>query len=305
MFLKPLKNYLLALALIYFPVTGAQIVLFKGETGHLPCILHPENSSKRSVEWIKSSTNSTTICKCQIDYVHKTSSGCCIPRFTLTKESLQLNIENVQPSDFGNYTCKWSRIIPPPTLDGIRNVMLRVEDLSLQRLNSRNDSCIHLLCTLEALNPEQVNFTWSTEGQRLPNMSSSSYTSSELYLCEPDWDNADTITCQASYFYNNTLYRRIEHFNLSTEHPLFSEDAVRENLQLLIIICSAAAAAGVIFSLIFTAVLCKCRRRRNANESIVFSNKVYENFSFAMTRQSTQRTQPTVKPQKEECIYEN
>ncbi|KAA0704021.1 hypothetical protein E1301_Tti000335 [Triplophysa tibetana] len=299
MFLKHLKNFLLVLALFYLQDKGAPIVLFKGDTGHLPCILNSDNSSKHSVEWIKTSTNSTTICKCPIETFNENSSECCIHRFTLTKNSLQLNIENVQPSDFGNYSCKWSKIIPPPTLDGIENVMLEVEDLSLQRLNS-SDDCLRLLCTLEVANPEQLNFTWSRKGQMLYNMSSSSNRSSELNLCVTDRDYAN-ITCHAKYYSNNRLYRRIEHFNLSKD-PLFTEDAVMD-LQLLMIICSAAA-AGVIFSLIFTAVVCKCRRRRNASDSIVFSNKVYENFSFAMTRQSTQSTQPTVKPQ-EECIYEN
>ncbi|XP_056591785.1 uncharacterized protein LOC130411302 isoform X2 [Triplophysa dalaica] len=294
MFLIHLQIYLLVMALIYCSDKGTTIVLFKGESGHLPCILNPDNRTKHSVEWIKTSTNSTTICKCPIEYLNETLSKCCINRFKLTKDSLQLNIENVQPSDFGNFTCKWSRIIPPPTVDGIENVMLLIEDLSLQRLNS-SDDCIRLLCTLKLVNPEQVNFTWSRKGQMLYNMSSSSNTSSELNLCETAWDYAN-ITCQASYFSNNTLYKRIEHFNLS------KEDAVMD-LQLLMIICSAAA-AGVIFSLIFTAVVCKCIRRRNASDSIVFSNKVYENFSFAMIRQSTQSTHPTVKPQ-EECIYEN
>ncbi len=43
-------------------------------------------------------------------------------------------------------------------------------------------------------------------------------------------------------------------------------------------------------------------RKRDENGSVVFSNKVYENFSLAMTRQNTQSDD---KPQPEECIYEN
>ncbi|XP_048036059.1 uncharacterized protein LOC125261535 isoform X3 [Megalobrama amblycephala] len=70
--------------------------------------------------------------------------------------------------------------------------------LSLQLLNSSNDTCVHLLCSLESLNPELVNFTWSREGQRSLHTSTSYDMKSELRLCKPDWSDGDTITCHAS-----------------------------------------------------------------------------------------------------------
>ncbi|XP_056591786.1 uncharacterized protein LOC130411302 isoform X3 [Triplophysa dalaica] len=207
------------LFLVVFSITlcickGAEFVIraIKGETVHLPCLSHPYNSYLSSVVWTKNSQTANVICK-QTVCENKASSGYCVSPFRVT--AFNLNIENVQFSDFGSYTCKWSRIVPPPTLDDITNLTLLVEDLSLEHLYSRNNSCIHLLCTLEALNPEQVNFTWSTDGQRLPHLSSSSVMSSELHLCEPAVDDGDPITCQASYFYNNTLYsinRTVEAF---------------------------------------------------------------------------------------------
>ncbi len=109
------------------------------------------------------------------------------------------------------------------------------------------------------------------------------------------------------------------------------------DVQLLIISCSAAAGL-ILCIIILIIVLCKCEdmlcfgfvffvfvffsfslylsgffcltrclfdfvgRKRDENGSIVFRNKVYENFSLAMTRQNTQSDD---KPQPEECIYEN
>uniref|UniRef100_A0A672KE65 Ig-like domain-containing protein n=1 Tax=Sinocyclocheilus grahami TaxID=75366 RepID=A0A672KE65_SINGR len=77
--------------------------------------------------------------------------------------------------------------------------------LSLQKLNSSNDTCVHLLCLLESLKPEQVNFTWS-RGERSLHPFTSYAMNSELHLCKPDWSEGDTITCYASYSSTQTLY---------------------------------------------------------------------------------------------------
>ncbi|XP_073672041.1 uncharacterized protein [Paramisgurnus dabryanus] len=197
-------------------------------------------------------------------------------------------------SDSGTYFCKKTRIIPPPTYDVFTNVTLHVEDLSLERLKSSNSSCIHLLCSWESENPEPVNFTWFRKGHDSL-LSSSVGNNSELYLCQPAWEENDTFTCQVRI--NKTLYNRSIELNPSTEPR--GGPAI-QNMWLLIIACSAAA--GVIASLIFTAIICKCRKRGDSSGSFIFTNKVYENFSFAMARQATP---PTATPQTEECIYEN
>ncbi|XP_048036037.1 uncharacterized protein LOC125261518 isoform X2 [Megalobrama amblycephala] len=285
MFLKQVTNCLLFLTLICLPHTDAESIRAdEGATVHLPCHSPPDDSVQVSVKWTENSATNKNIC----EWTGSSSSN-CIPRFTLNRTSFTLSIENVQPSDSGNYSCKTTRIIPPPSLDNISNVTLHVAahpDLSLQLLNSSNDTCVHLLCSLQGLNPELVNFTWSREGQRSLHPSTSYDMKSELHLCKPDWSDGDTITCHASYS-NNQTQKSIQ---------LTASDKAKQ----LIIICSAAAGL-ILCIIIIIVVLCKCRKR-DENGSIVFSNKVYENFSFAMSRQNT----PSIaKAQTEECIYEN
>ncbi|XP_051971925.1 uncharacterized protein LOC127635732 [Xyrauchen texanus] len=271
--------------------TSAENV-FRGATVHLPCSSDTNNIVRVSVEW---KNNITSICNYNlIDYKEGSFKGYCKPRFTLNRTSFALRIDNVQLSDAGNYTCRISRIIPPPSTDSISDVKLHVEDpgLTLQHLNSSNDICILLLCSLERLNPEQVNFTWSREGQRLSHSYNSSGMNSELRLCKPAWREGDTFTCNASYSSEKRLYSQsLQLLSLVTEYPA--------NLTLLLII---TCTTGIILCLIFTAVLYKCRKKRDENVSIVFSNKVYENFSFIMAQQTIQAN---AKPQTEECIYEN
>ncbi|KAL1266556.1 hypothetical protein QQF64_002231 [Cirrhinus molitorella] len=92
--------------------------------------------------------------------------------------------------------------MPPPSVENISNVTLRVAvypHLSLQLLISSNDSCVHLLCSMEDLTTELVNFTWSQEGQRSLLQFTSNGMNSELRLCNPDWSEGDTITCYARY----------------------------------------------------------------------------------------------------------
>ncbi|KAK1800428.1 hypothetical protein P4O66_005659, partial [Electrophorus voltai] len=80
-------------------------------------------------------------------------------------------------------------------------------DLSLQQLNSSDVTCVELLCTLEGLRPEQVNFTWTKADEKLPHYHSTNM-SSMLKLCKPDWWDGVTLTCQASYPHNSTVYRK-------------------------------------------------------------------------------------------------
>ncbi|XP_067255389.1 cell surface A33 antigen-like [Chanodichthys erythropterus] len=291
MFLKQVTNCLLFLTLICLLHTDAESIRAdEGATVHLPCHSPPDDSEKVSVKWTKNSATSETICEWIIQKNIGSSSNGCIPRFTFNRTSFTLSIEKLQPNDSGNYSCKITRLIPPPTFDNISNVILHVAahpGLSLQLLNSSDDTCVHLLCSLESLNPELVNFTWS-RGQMSLHPSTSYDMKSELDLCKPDWSDGDMITCHASYSNSQT--------QISIQLP--ASDKAKQ----LIIICSAAAGLILcIIIIIIVVVLCKCRKR-DENGSIVFSNKVYENFSFAMSRQNAQSI---AKAQTEECIYEN
>ncbi|KAK9968359.1 hypothetical protein ABG768_002689 [Culter alburnus] len=308
MFLKQVTNCLLFLTLICLPHTDAESIRAdEGATVHLPCHSPPDDSEQVSVKWTKNSATSKNICQWTFNKNTGSSSGDCIPRFTFNRTSLTLSIENFQSSDSGNYSCKTTRMIPPPTLDDISNVILHVAGLSLQQLNSSNDTCVHLLCSLESLKRELVNFTWSGKDQRSLQTFTSYDMKSELRLCKPDWSDGDMITCHANYSnsqtqtyttYTKSIPLTSQHASdKGSDHTLFVTMTAKQ----LIIICSAAAGLILCIIIIIIVVLCKCRKR-DENGSIVFSNKVYENFSFAMSRQNTQSI---AKAQTEECIYEN
>nr|XP_021335188.1 uncharacterized protein LOC103911768 isoform X1 [Danio rerio] len=120
----------------------------------------------------------------------------CFPHFTITSKPVTLEIKNVQPGDSGKYSCKTTTLIPPPSVEESSSLILQVAGLSLKPLNSTNDSCVHLLCSLDS---DLANFTWSRGGQMLPLVSTFNADNSELQLCKPDWSGGDTITCHVNY----------------------------------------------------------------------------------------------------------
>ncbi|KAL6473101.1 hypothetical protein MHYP_G00192890 [Metynnis hypsauchen] len=78
----------------------------------------------------------------------------------------------------------------------------------VQQVNTGNQHCLELLCSLEGLSPEQVSFTWTRESEQLLHQNNPSSMSSTLTLCKPHWRDGDTFTCQASYSRNHTLYSK-------------------------------------------------------------------------------------------------
>lgn len=80
--------------------------------------------------------------------------------------------------------------------------------LTLQLMNSTNVSCVELLCSLQGLRPQQVNFTWTRATQFLHHHPESRSMNSTLMLCKPNWTDRETLTCHASYSHNHIRYSK-------------------------------------------------------------------------------------------------
>ncbi|GAA6096461.1 uncharacterized protein LOC113645640 isoform X1 [Tachysurus ichikawai] len=160
---------------------------------------------------VKCEKDGKSLCKHVIDSnTSNISLPECTTRFKVIKEPFGLNITDVESSDAGNYTCVSTRVIPPPTENKSKTLMLKVIDptsLTLERMNSTNSSCVKLFCSLQGLIPQQVNFTWTRAAQLLHYYESSNM-SSFLMLCKPNWTDGETLTCRADYSVNHTLYSR-------------------------------------------------------------------------------------------------
>ncbi|XP_053502088.1 uncharacterized protein LOC128620803 isoform X2 [Ictalurus furcatus] len=245
----------------------------------------------------------------------------CKPRFKVNTEPLGLNVTGVESSDAGLYKCLMTRLIPPPSDE--RSVTLRLKvnvlpSLTLQLMNSTNVSCVELLCSLQGLGPQQVNFTWTRATQLLHHHPESRSMNSTLTLCKPNWTDRETLTCHASYSHNHTLYSK------SITLPCNSVGCKVEEASLLII-AVISTCAGLLFLVLLGVAIFKCKKRHAANGTAYYRNKIYENFSFSTAtinpNPSPQNAQPgaryninsTTRPipqtitqtQREECIYEN
>ncbi|KAI4893849.1 hypothetical protein NFI96_016932 [Prochilodus magdalenae] len=109
------------------------------------------------------------------------------------------------------------RLVPPPAEE---DSLLLILHVNVQQMNSSNLTCVELLCSLEGLSPEQVNFTWTRGSKQFLHQNSPSNMSSMLKLCKPDWRHGDTVTCSASYSSNHTVYSKsITLRSTDNEHP--------------------------------------------------------------------------------------
>ncbi|KAB5543529.1 hypothetical protein PHYPO_G00080210 [Pangasianodon hypophthalmus] len=159
------------------------------------------------VEWVKEEVKEPSLCTYYIFSNETLSISQCGPRFKVNTEPLGLNITGVESNDAGVYKCVMTKLIPPPAAENSSTLMLKVSSFTLQLMNSTNSSCVELLCSLKGLKPQQVNFTWTRATQLLYHHESSSMRST-LTLCKPHWTDGETLTCQASYSNNHTLYRK-------------------------------------------------------------------------------------------------
>ncbi|XP_027005451.2 uncharacterized protein LOC113644631 isoform X2 [Tachysurus fulvidraco] len=205
-----LFSFLLALPFCYSNTGVKSITVYSGGFAFLP---YPYNFTYNKVYQIsvKCEKDGKSLCKYLTDSDKgKINLPECTTQFKLNKEPLGLNITDVESSDAGNYTCVITKVLPPPTENKSTTLLLKVIDppsLTLELMNSTNSSCVELLCSLQGLIPQQVNFTWTRAAQLLHYYESNNMSSS-LMLCKPNWTDGETLTCRADYSVNHTLYSR-------------------------------------------------------------------------------------------------
>ncbi|XP_017344624.1 uncharacterized protein LOC108276956 isoform X3 [Ictalurus punctatus] len=202
---------LLALPFYYSTNIGAlDITVSSGDTAFLPCplLFNYTDFMRIGVKWEKDGGSILCTYSIQNNAIHDHN---CKPRFKVNTEPLGLNITSVESSDAGLYKCLMIRLIPPTPDE--RSVTLRLKvnvlpSLTLQLTNSTNFSCVELLCSLQGLRPEQVNFTWTRATQFLHHHPESRSMNSTLMLCKPNWTDRETLTCHASYSHNHIRYSK-------------------------------------------------------------------------------------------------
>ncbi|KAL7847557.1 hypothetical protein AOLI_G00222750 [Acnodon oligacanthus] len=192
-------------------LVGAEEVITasRGETVLLPCPSPFDYRYTVSVEWKKDGESS--VCRYRMSNNRTSDHACDNPRFKVNADPVGLLITDVTGSDAAVYKCSVIRMIPPPAVEDFAILILQVNvpaGLMVQQVNIGNQRCVELLCSLEGLSPEQVNFTWTRGSEQLLHQNNPSNMSSTLTLCKPHWRDRDTFTCQASYSSDHTLYSK-------------------------------------------------------------------------------------------------
>ncbi|XP_031427119.1 uncharacterized protein LOC116221383 [Clupea harengus] len=264
----------------------------RGSSVHLPCEPTFQEYDFVHVKWRKSGLVNP-ICEYSLNLTYVNPKH-CLPSF---KPSLHgLNVAHFKNSHSGSYSCLTTRIIPPPTEDIYNTTMelhsMEGPSLELEQVNTTNADCVQLLCTLDDINQEQVDFIWNINGQNTSGqvqvINSSFNVSSSLRLCGSEWRDGDTITCSVSHLSGHITSSRII-------------PAQKGSNNWLVIICICAVTGAVLF-IIIALIIYKCKKRtKPIDASLVYTNKVYENFSFGSRIPVRQRTETP----REQCVYEN
>ncbi|KAG5843867.1 hypothetical protein ANANG_G00155440, partial [Anguilla anguilla] len=181
---------------------AADITAARGNSVCLPCASDLYSTSTVTVTWRK---NGRPGILCQYRVLNgkatDTISESCDDRINRTAQPPTLCISGVKTRDAGYYNCSVSRVVPPPTVESFYQVELHVEGpprVIIESQTSNTSDCLWLLCELDGLDSAQVNITWSRNGQSI------SETTSSLQLCNHEWSEGDTFTCNTSQFSSYT-----------------------------------------------------------------------------------------------------
>ncbi|XP_048873228.1 uncharacterized protein LOC125744947 [Brienomyrus brachyistius] len=271
------------LAFLFMSSDAEGIITIKANKGQkilLPCNVSEDSLNKTYTVHFRKNGASSVLCYYRVSF-NTIRDRKCGSRYVTEGQPPQLYLTNVSFSDSGVYNCSVARQIPPPTEEKFYLANITVQGVVIEKLNSSNQDCMELLCRTEGLAQNQLTFhwTWGTSGNN--------YNASQnLNLCKPGWSNCDTFACNVSHdngFFSDTF--------------VFPECST--NMNSIVIMCIALS-AGVVLILPIICCCCKYQKRKKEDHTAtVFSNKIYENFSFSGPGPTTD----TVKH--EECIYEN
>ncbi|XP_076131419.1 uncharacterized protein LOC143112893 isoform X4 [Alosa pseudoharengus] len=169
--------------------------------------------------------------------------------------------------------------------------------LSLELVNTNDSGCVELVCTMDAIDQEQVDFIWNLRGKNTSEQvqvtNSSSSVSSSLRLCGAERRDGDTITCSVS----------LPSGHFTSNWTIHEQNVGNEDSNWMVKTICICALTGAVLMIAMAVIIYKCKKRKNSDDaSIVYTNKVYENFNFG-TRIPIRESRREM--QHEDCIYEN
>ncbi|XP_018610697.1 uncharacterized protein LOC108936102 [Scleropages formosus] len=271
------------------------ITAVSGSTVHLPCLEcldSLEHFNTLAVQWNKT----RSFCHYRMTQ-NNTSNMLCRDRVELKGHPAEVYLRDLQLTDSGVYRCSVTKVIPPPTLEIFSHQLkLHVIDIIVGDLNSSNQNCtLQLWCMVVGLLNVTVNFTWSrktNEGwEVLQHREHSTNQNSTLELCDGGCNNADVFNCSI----NTSGISGFKIFILPSRKGLCVQD-------LLMIIGLSLLPLAIILVLLTIGCITYQKRRRQRDEAMMYTNKVYENFNF-----TTPIPTPSLSEDEkhEHCIYEN
>ncbi|XP_076131417.1 uncharacterized protein LOC143112893 isoform X2 [Alosa pseudoharengus] len=223
----------------------------------------------------------------------------CEPTFDNNSEAFHgLNVKHFKSDHSGSYSCIIIRIIPPPTFElNTTTIELHADGLSLELVNTNDSGCVELVCTMDAIDQEQVDFIWNLRGKNTSEQvqvtNSSSSVSSSLRLCGAERRDGDTITCSVS----------LPSGHFTSNWTIHEQNVGNEDSNWMVKTICICALTGAVLMIAMAVIIYKCKKRKNSDDaSIVYTNKVYENFNFG-TRIPIRESRREM--QHEDCIYEN